>query len=114
MLEVEVTDKIIQLEFYNGYVDGIILELKKKEVQILLLGHYPTPSLVGKRNGQKANRSLNQQYITLRASEWSLLLGNVRRKRSKFFLDVLQKGTPDNFHLLLTVYPSQVELGVWL
>lgn len=30
MLEVEVTDKIIQLEFYNGYVDGIILELKKK------------------------------------------------------------------------------------
>lgn len=35
------TNKIIQLEFYNDYVDGIILELKKTKCKFYFLAIIP-------------------------------------------------------------------------
>ena len=47
------TDKTVQGKFYNDYVDDVILELKK-EAQISLCTHCPTPFLT-RKSGQKAS-----------------------------------------------------------
>lgn len=55
------TDKTVQGKFYNDYVDDVILELKK-EAQISLSTHCPTPFLT-RKSGQKASGQCSHQCV---------------------------------------------------
>ena len=55
------TDKTVRGKFYNDCVDGVILELKK-EAQISLSTHCPTPFLT-RNSGQKASGQRSHQYV---------------------------------------------------
>ena len=54
-------DKTVQGKFYNDYVDGVTLELRK-EAQISFSTHCPTSFLM-RKCGQKANGQRSHQYV---------------------------------------------------
>lgn len=54
-------DKTVQGKFYNDCVDGVILGLKK-EAQISLSTHRPTPFLM-RKSGQEASGQHSHQYV---------------------------------------------------